>query len=196
MQTITKQLAAQVAFLVPKIAMGLLMLFVFGLAGHLLQKIIGRLGLSANTSKQDVLTLMGQTGKVGLFILGAVTALGTMGINVSALVTGLGLTGFALGFAFRDSLSNILAGILILMYQPFHRNDHIAVAGFEGAVVGIDLRYTTLIAEDKKLLIPNSLLFNNPISLWTKEKQREVHPGPGLSQSYSAAKTDDLELIR
>jgi len=84
---------------------------------------------------------------------------------VSAIVTGLGLTGFALGFAFRDSLSNILAGVLIVMYQPFHRNDHIAVAGFEGTVDGIDLRYTTLTAEDKKLLIPNSLLLNNPISL-------------------------------
>jgi mechanosensitive ion channel-like protein len=80
-------------------------------------------------------------------------------------------------------------------YQPFHRNDHIAVADFEGAVVGIDLHYTTLIAEDQKLLIPNSLLFNNPISLWTKEKQWEVHSGPGLSQSYGAAKTNDLESI-
>ena len=82
------------------------------------------------------------------------------------------------------------------MYQPFQRSDHIAVAGFEGTVVGIDLRYTTLIAEDKKLLIPNSLLFSNPISLSTKEKRQEVHSGPALSQSYGATKTEDLESIR
>jgi hypothetical protein len=75
------------------------------------------------------------------------------------------LTGFALGFAFRDALSNILAGVLIVMHRPFLRGDHISVVGFEGTVVGIDLRYTTLQKDDKIFLIPNSTLFTNPISL-------------------------------
>jgi small-conductance mechanosensitive channel len=77
----------------------------------------------------------------------------------------LGLTGFALGFAFRDALSNLLAGVLILIYHPFHRTDRIAVAGFEGTVTSIDLRYTTLQDQDKIYLIPNSTLFTNPITL-------------------------------
>ncbi len=176
METVTKQLATEVGGLLPKLGMGLLMMFAFGLTGHLLQRVIRRLAVSANPGKQDVLVLMGQITKIGLYILGAVTALGTIGINVSAVVAGLGLTGFALGFAFRDTLSNILAGILILMYQPFHRSDHIAVAGLEGTVEGIDLRYTTLINEDKRFLIPNSLLFSNPITL-SREKAAQVHAG-------------------
>ena len=58
--------------------------------------------------------------KLSLIVFGLVTALGTAGVNVSALVAGLGLTGFALGFAFRDVLSNLLAGVLILLYGHSH----------------------------------------------------------------------------
>ena len=88
-----------------------------------------------------------------------------MGINVSALVAGLGLTGFALGFALKDILSNLIAGVLILLYRPFRVNDYIMVTGLEGAVTEIDLRYTTLQKEGQKFLIPNSVLFTNSIGL-------------------------------
>ena len=52
---------------------------------------------------------MGRTAKIAILIFGTATALGTMGVNVSALIAGLGLTGIALGFAFRDALSNLVA---------------------------------------------------------------------------------------
>ena len=68
---------------------------------------------------RGLLELLGQTTKIAMVVLGIATALGTMGINISALVAGLGLTGFALGFAFRDVLSNLLAGILLLLFRPF-----------------------------------------------------------------------------
>jgi small-conductance mechanosensitive channel len=102
--------------------------------------------------------------------MGVITALGTAGVNVSALVAGLGLTGFALGFALRDALSNLLAGILILIYRPFKRHDRISVAGFEGIVIETDLRYTTLQGEDKRILIPNATLFTHSIVLLDRKK--------------------------
>ena len=80
------------------------------------------------------------------------------------------MTGFALGFAFRDVLSNVLAGVLILLYRPFRRGDKIRVTGFEGSVTNIDLRYTTIDAADRIILIPNSNLFTNPIEVWCNEK--------------------------
>jgi small-conductance mechanosensitive channel len=83
---------------------------------------------------------------------------------VSALVAGLGLTGFALGFALRDVISNTLAGVLVLLYKPFRRGDRISVAGSEGVVSQIDLRYTTLVVdEETRVLVPNSTLFTNSI---------------------------------
>ena len=76
-----------------------------------------------------------------------------MGINVSALVAGLGLTGFALGFALKDTISNLLSGVLILLYRPFKIGNTIKVSGYEGDVVSIDLRYTELNSEGNKILI-------------------------------------------
>jgi small-conductance mechanosensitive channel len=84
---------------------------------------------------------------------------------VSALVAGLGLTGFALGFALKDTISNLISGILILLYKPFKIGDRIKISGYEGIVVSIDLRYTELDAEGNKILIPNSKLFTNPIEV-------------------------------
>ena len=113
----------------------------------------------------EVVFLFARSTKAALLTLGVVTALGTSGVNVSALVASLGLTGFALGFALRDILSNFLAGVLILLYKPFHRGDHINMAGLEGTVVNIDLRYTMLEHEGTSILIPNSNLFTTPITV-------------------------------
>ena len=142
----------------------LLLLIGFWLAGVMVQRVMARLE-RAEHARPDVIALLGQIAKGTLIVLGVVTTLGTMGVNVTALVAGLGLTGFALGFAFRDVLSNLLAGLLLLVYRPFARHDLISVTGYEGTVAGVDLRYTTLQHEDGKVLIPNSILFTNPIQL-------------------------------
>ncbi len=109
--------------------------------------------------------LLSRTSSITLIIFGFVTALGTLGINVSALVAGLGLTGFALGFALKDTISNLLSGVLILIYRPFEKGNCIKISGYEGTVVSIDLRYTELDSEGNKVLIPNSKLFKDPITV-------------------------------
>lgn len=147
--------------------MGVLIFLAFWLISVAVQKIIGRLSRRSDVVP-DVLNLLQQAAKTAVLIFGGITALGTMGIDVSALVAGLGLTAFALGFAFRDILANLLAGVLILIYRPFQRSDRIAVQGFEGTVIEIGLRYTALQGEEKKILIPNSNLFTNPVSVLDK----------------------------
>jgi small conductance mechanosensitive channel len=110
-------------------------------------------------------SLIARSVSITLMLFGLVTALGTLGINVSALVAGLGLTGFALGFALKDIISNLLSGVLILLYRPFKIGNTIKIAGFEGEVVAIDLRYTELNSEGEKILMPNSKLFTDPITV-------------------------------
>lgn len=113
----------------------------------------------------DVCYLMARIAKMVLIVIGVITGLGTVGIDVSAMVAGLGLTGFALGFALKDALSNVLAGVLVLIYQPFRVGTRIKVGNYDGTVVRIDLRYTTIESENRKVLIPNSNLFNQPVEL-------------------------------
>jgi small conductance mechanosensitive channel len=137
----------------------------FWVSSRVMHAVIARVHHRVPSGNAELLDLLGRVAGLALMVFGAITALGTLGIDVSALVAGLGLTGFALGFAFRDVLSNLLAGILILLYRPFSRGDHIAVTGFDGVVAQIDLRYTTLQSEGKIVLIPNSNLFTNPIEV-------------------------------
>ncbi|MBI3852304.1 MAG: mechanosensitive ion channel [Verrucomicrobia bacterium] len=171
---ISDHLLEHAAIFSEKLGVSLLIFFGFYLGSLVAMRIIGQVGGTSDQGRRDILNLIGQIAKISLLVFGAVTALGTLGVNVSALVAGLGLTGFALGFAFRDALSNLLAGILILFYRPFRRGDFIAVAGFEGTVVCIDLRYTTLEGQGKIFLIPNSTLFTNCIAL---TKTTAIAPG-------------------
>lgn len=149
----------------PKIAMALLVFTGFVIASTVARHLI--LGVAARTDPtfHFVLRLAAKTVASALLLFGAVTAIGTVGVNVSALVAGLGLTGFALGFALKDILSNLMSGVLILLYRPFRINDRITVTGLEGRVTEIDLRYTRLEKGDQTYLIPNSLLITNTIGL-------------------------------
>jgi small conductance mechanosensitive channel len=92
------------------------------------------------------------------------------------LVAGLGLSGFALGFAFRDVLSNLLPGILLLLFRPFNIGDHISVTGLEGDVASIDLRYTVIRQPETIVLMPNANLFTNPIVVTTKRREKPAVP--------------------
>lgn len=156
--------AAQLIAKAPNIIFSLFIFIAFWIGGLILQKVIRRLSIKRKLN-QELLNLGGRAAKISLIIFGAVSALGTLGIDVSALVTGLGLTGFAVGFALKDTLSNSIAGVMILLHNPFHLNDEIAVAGYKGTVAEINLRYTTIKSDEKAILIPNSTLLKNAITV-------------------------------
>jgi small conductance mechanosensitive channel len=163
------------------LGVGILILLAFWVASHVAGILLERFAVRAGSGREDVIRLMAQVSKTALIVLGVVTALGTFGVNVSALVTGLGLTGFALGFAFRDALSNVLAGAMILFYRPFRRGDHITVAGSEGTVREINLRYTIVENATAKVLIPNANLLTNAITV--RATAPTAAPSSGLPAS-------------
>ncbi len=152
----------------PRIGIALLIFLIFWIIGNLTQKIFFKFDGRLDAGKSHVLKLVGSTIKILILIVGCITALGTIGINVNALIAGLGLSGFAVGFALKDALSNILSGALIMIYQPFRCGDTINVSGCSGKVAEINLRYTILEGENRNYLIPNSSLFTNNIEVMKK----------------------------
>lgn len=170
MEEFLTHLTDQVAKALPGIAAGIGVFIGFWICSVLLKRIMAHAINHAPSNKKAVLNLLVKAGRIALIVVGAIAGFGTLGIDVSALVAGLGLTGFALGFALRDALSNLLAGIMIQIYQPFTRNDTIEVSGLKGKVVEIDLRYTSLESDGARILIPNSTLFKNPITVSKKGK--------------------------
>ena len=148
----------------PNIILGIVIFISFWFFSKIIQygikKILARVNPETNVSN-----VISSIIKNLIVIIGFITALGTIGINVSAIVAGLGLTGFAFGFAFKDMLSSFISGIMIFIYQPFKLGDIILVDGKEGEVVDINLRYVTLKGEKSKMLVPNSLLVSKSLEV-------------------------------
>jgi small conductance mechanosensitive channel len=107
------------------------------------------------------------TGKVlsavrfALGTFGMIMAVNQIGINIGAALTGLGIVGLTIGFAAKDSLSNVMAGFLILWDKPFHSGDWITLGDRYGKVEEITMRTTRLLTSNNtQIIIPNETVIN------------------------------------
>jgi len=148
-----------------KIVLTIVIFVCFYFSAQLLQKSLRAFARGRKPHVREVFELLSKALRITLIIIGAITALGTAGVDVGALVASLGLTGFALSLAFKDILSNVLSGVLILFYRPFHIGDIISVAAHSGKIISIDLRYTTLKKDNERILIPNASLLSGTITI-------------------------------
>jgi len=161
-EELRQEALAQAIVWVPTVAVALSLLVLFLVLSRVAH--FGVLRVVERTRAHGPLgLLLASVARVSLLILGVITALGTLGVNITGIVAGLGLTGFALGFALKDSIANLLAGVLILLYRPFEVGDRIDVGGLAGNVVHVNLRYTELDNEHERVLVPNSKLLIDPI---------------------------------
>lgn len=114
------------------------------------------------------------------------------------LVQLLGVSSVAIGFAFRDILQNFLAGILILLTEPFKIDDQIIFKNYEGTVEQIQTRATTLKTYDgRRIVIPNGELFTNSVTVNTAFEKRRLQYdiGIGYGDDIEEAKQLILEVL-
>lgn len=151
---------------IPAILAGVVIFLIFLIGALVSRRVMRRLSGRVSPEKRPLVNLAAETVYYGGVVIGVVTGLGTMGIDVSALIAGLGLSGFALGFALRDAVSNLIAGILILLYQPYRYGDNITVAGDTGVVTDINFRYTVLEGQNNTTIhVPNGTMFSNSVTV-------------------------------
>ena len=111
--------------------------------------------------------------------------------NAGQLIDLLGIGGVAIGFAFRDIVQNFLAGILILLTQPFRIDDQIVVGDYEGTVEDIQTRATFIKTYDgRRVVIPNSDLFTQSVIVNTAFPIRRIEQEVGIGYG------DDIEQAR
>ena len=98
-----------------------------------------------------------------------------VGIETTSFIAVLGAAGLAVGLALQGNLSNFASGVLILVFKPFKAGDVIDGAGYVGTVREIQIFTTVLITPDnRRVIIPNSNLANNPLINIGAEPTRRV----------------------
>jgi small conductance mechanosensitive channel len=176
-----QQLLADVIAFIPNLIISLIIFIVSLYLSGLISRMVAR-WLTKRDTDAELTLLLETVTKWALYILGTTMALNQIGFNLTAFLTGLGILGFTVGFAIQDVSKNFIAGLLLLIEQPFDIGDGIEVAGYSGTVLDVDLRATELKAWDGRvILIPNSDVFTNSIVNYTKATHRRLELAIGVA---------------
>ena len=116
-----------------------------------------------------------------ILIMGLLIVLFFAGVNLTAVLSGLGIGGFAVAFAAKDTISNFFGTLSILFSDVFSQGDWIEIDGHEGVVVEIGLRVTTIRTFDNALIaIPNGTFASKDVKNWDKRilgRRIKMHVG-------------------
>ncbi|MCK9224108.1 MAG: mechanosensitive ion channel family protein [Candidatus Muirbacterium halophilum] len=93
------------------------------------------------------------------------------GIDLKGIIAGMGLTGFVLGMALKDILSNLVSGMIILFTKPFNIGDSVIIGGKQGIVYEINLRHILLTNESDLILVPTASAFSSTIVINNKKNE-------------------------
>lgn len=141
--------------------------------------------------------LLSRLAYVAVLILGVLVALTIVlpGFTPASLVSALGVGGIAIGFAFKDIFQNFLAGILLLLTEPFKIGDQIKYKDFEGTVESIQTRATAIRTYDgRRVVIPNAELFTNAVTVNTAYDKRRLQYDVGIGYGDDIARARQLML--
>ncbi len=160
---------------IPRIGIAIVVVIAGWLVGRLVRSIVrSALEKSQTESFTRVMSKMAGWAVLGVGILLALTVIFPSVAPVD-LLAGLGIFSVAIGFAFQDILENLLAGVLLVLREPFHGGDQIAVNGHVGTVEEITIRETRLKTFDgKRVLVPNADVYKNAIVVQTAFEQRRM----------------------
>lgn len=160
----------------PNIVAAILLVLATWLVARLARRLVMRL-LPAGDDRKSLTLAIRKLITIGVWVAGlAMSAIVLFpSVKPGSLLAGLGLGSVAIGFAFKDIFENFFAGMLILFRQPFAIGDHVEVDDIEGVVENITIRDTLVRQTDgQPVIIPNSVLFKNPVTVRTDKDTRRV----------------------
>jgi small conductance mechanosensitive channel len=137
--------------------------------------------------------------KIFINLLGFILAINIMNLDkvVTSVLAGIGILGFALGFALQDMSANLIAGIALVANNeyPFKVGDFISTNGIEGEVLTIDLRSTVLrTIQGQYVIVPNKQIYENPISNFTTLGIRRIDLDVGISYGEDLERVEKITL--
>ena len=187
-----------VAHVSPRLVIALVIFAVFYLGYRVLRLLLARVtrrrGVEPTAATFLIVVL-----KYVVLIVGLVMALQELGLDVTTILEGVGIIGIALGFAAKDTLSNIIAGFFLFWDKPFVIGDLIEVSDEYGEVREITLRSTRIVTVDGKLIsIPNSVMVNTKVRSYTMSPhlRLDIDVTIGVNEKIANARAVILALVR
>lgn len=127
--------------------------------------IVSALSRARGRVSLNTATLLGNLAQVGVMFLGVLSILPSFGVDWTGLLALVGAAGLAISLSMQDLLKNVIAGIYILMEQPFRIGDRITVKEATGVVLGIELRTTVLCTDENlQMIVPNNIVLTEIIT--------------------------------
>jgi small conductance mechanosensitive channel len=166
------------------------------IVGLLVARWIGNLAgrwLERRSMEPPVRMLLVRIIKLLMLALALVIALGTAGMDVTALIAGIGVAGVGVGLAMQGVLGNLVAGLTIIFTKPFRVGEYIEVVGESGQVQTIELFSTTLLHTDRsRVVIPNRKLVGEILHNYGTIRQLDMTVGVAYGTNVEEA----IALIR
>ena len=135
--------------------------------------------------------LVGFFGAIVRYLILTVTFLAVLsqfGIQTTSLIAVLGAAGLAVGLALQGTLSNLAAGVMLLIFRPFRIGHSVQVGGIQGTVKELSLFWTELVTPDNvQIIVPNGSVWGQPL------RNFSFYPVRGIELHFPVAETIDLE---
>lgn len=176
---------------IPNILAALVVIILFLLLAKSFRKVTRRI-FPKMTRNKAVSNLLTSITYFCIILLGLFISLEILNLEktVTSLLAGAGVIGLALGFAFQESASNFVSGILIAYREPYQLGDIVEIEDFFGEVTNINLRTTSITTfQGLEVIIPNKDMFTKPFINFTTTPKRRLDLTVGVSYA------DDLEKV-
>ena len=190
------QIGRDLMLALPNIIFGLVVFVLFLLLAKGVRSLVRRI-TRGRSSNHNLPLLLSRLAYVAMLILGVLVTVTIVlpGFTPASLISALGVGGIAIGFAFKDIFQNFLAGILLLLTEPFRIGDQIKYKEFEGTVEDIQTRATAIKTYDgRRVIIPNAELFTNAVIVNTAYSKRRLQYDVGIGYGDDIARARELML--
>ncbi len=185
--------------LIPALLIGILVFIGFYFAAKLVQNLVKK--MFSGRSDDSLGMVLGRLASWTTLFIGVLVSAAIIAPSVTPgkLLSTLGIGGVAIGFAFKDILQNFLAGVLLLLRQPFEVGDQIIYKDYEGTVENIETRSTLIKTYDgRRVVIPNGEIYTQAVVVNTAfDKIRSQYDvGIGYGDDIDQATQEILKAIK
>ncbi|MGK7949627.1 MAG: mechanosensitive ion channel family protein [Xenococcaceae cyanobacterium] len=177
----------------PGLLSGIIILFLTRYFAQFTQKIASKAGEALRS--QSLKILLKKTIYVATWVVGILFAavVAFPGLDLGDIIATLGIGSVAIGFAFQDIVKNFLAGIILLVEEPFRIGDEVEINDYQGKIENISIRTTQIRTyQGEKVLLPNSTVFTNAVKVNTAYDSRRTDLGVGVDYNTPLSEAADI----